>query len=113
DERGTRLEVRRATEPDTVGFICKEAAHGFDLILLGAGLRNPLRSAVTTQILERTPCHVAIVRGWGAVQDFKQILVCTDGSFFSRAAVELAIIYAEQVGATVTVLYSMEANGQL
>jgi Kef-type K+ transport system membrane component KefB/nucleotide-binding universal stress UspA family protein len=112
-EHGAQLEVRRVTEPDTVGYICKEAAqHGFDLIFLGAGVRNPLRSAVTARILEEAPCHVAIVRGHGPVADYKQILVCTDGSFFSRAAVELALVYAEQVGAVVTVLYSMEGGGE-
>jgi K+:H+ antiporter len=109
-EHGSRFEVRKVTEADTTGYILKEAAHGFDLILLGAGLRNPLRAAVTTQILEQAPCHVAIVRGHGPVADYRQILVCTDGSFFSRAAVELALVYAEQIGATVTVLYSMEGD---
>ncbi len=113
-EHGAQLETRRATEPDIVGYICKEAAqHGFDLILLGAGAKNPLRSAVTAQILEHAPCHVAIVRGHGPVVDYKQILVCTDGSFFSRAAVELALVYAEQIGATVTVLYSMEGGADV
>jgi nucleotide-binding universal stress UspA family protein len=110
EEKGARLEVRRVTEADPVGFVCKEASHGFDLILLGAGLRNPLRSSITTQILDQSPCHVAIVRGHGPVVDYQQILVCTDGSYFSRAAVELALIYAEQTGATVTVLYSMEGG---
>jgi nucleotide-binding universal stress UspA family protein len=65
---------------------------------------------VTSQILEEAPCHVAIVRGHGPVADYRQILVCTDGSFFSRAAVELALVYAEQIGGTVTVLYSMEGE---
>jgi Kef-type K+ transport system membrane component KefB/nucleotide-binding universal stress UspA family protein len=110
DERQARVEVRRSTEPDTTAYICKEAAHGFDLILIGAGLKNPLRSAVTNQLLERAPCHVAIVRGRGAIQDPRQILVAADGSFFSRAALELALLYAEKVGASVTVLYSMESG---
>jgi Kef-type K+ transport system membrane component KefB/nucleotide-binding universal stress UspA family protein len=107
-EHGSRFEVRRVVEADTVGYVCKEASLGFDLLLLGAGLRNPLRSAVTSQILDQAPCHVALVRGHGPVVDYQQILVCTDGSYFSRAAVELALVYAEQIGATVTVLYSME-----
>jgi Kef-type K+ transport system membrane component KefB/nucleotide-binding universal stress UspA family protein len=109
-EHGSRMEVRKVVESDAVAYVCKEASHGFDLILLGAGMRNPLRSAVTSQILEQAPCHVALVRGHGPVVDYQQILVCTDGSYFSRAAVELALVYAEQVGATVTVLYSMESS---
>ena len=82
--------MRRSTESDTTAHICKEAAHGFDLILIGAGLKNPLRSAVTSQLLERAPCHVAIVRGRGAIADPKQVMVATDGSYFSRAALELS-----------------------
>jgi len=108
DERQARVEVRRVAEPDPAPIVCKEAQHGFDLILIGAGLKNPLRSGVTLGILEHAPCHVAIVRGRGAIGDAKQVLVATDGSFFSRAAVELAILYAEKIGATVTVLYSMD-----
>jgi Kef-type K+ transport system membrane component KefB len=111
-EQGAQLETRRMTEPDTVATVCKEAENGYDLILLGAGLRSPLRSAITTRILDEAPCHVAIVRGYGPPQDYRQILVCTDGSFFSRAAVELAVLYAEKTGAVVTVLYSMEGEGQ-
>lgn len=108
DEKQARVDVRRATDADPVGYIVREAQHGFDLLLIGAGLKNPLRSGVTTQLLEHAPCHVAIVRGRGAVADAKQILVATNGSYFSRAAVELAILYAEKVQGTVTVLYSME-----
>jgi Kef-type K+ transport system membrane component KefB/nucleotide-binding universal stress UspA family protein len=110
EERKARVEVRKVDEPDAVGAICKEAGHGFDLILVGAGLKSPLRSAVTTQLLERAPCHVAIVRGRGSIEDARHILVATNGSYFARAAVELAILYAEKVGAQVTVLYAMEAE---
>jgi K+:H+ antiporter len=106
-----RVEVRRATEPDTIGYICKEAGHGFNLLLLGAGLRNPLRSSVNSAILERAPCHVGIVRGRGAIEDCKRILVATNGSLFSQAALEVALLYAERVNAHVTVLYSMESDG--
>jgi hypothetical protein len=113
DERGARFEARRVTEADTVGFICREAAHGFDLLLLGSGRKSPLRSSVTSALLERAPCHVGIVCARGPVLDCRRILVATNGSFFSRAAVELAVLYAEQVQATVTVLYSMEADADL
>jgi Kef-type K+ transport system membrane component KefB/nucleotide-binding universal stress UspA family protein len=106
-----RVEMRKVTERDTVGFICKEAAHGYHLMLLGAGQRSPLRSAVTVALLESAPCHVAIVRGSSVVDgELKQILVATNGSFFSRAAIELAVLYAEAVQGTVTVLYSVEAD---
>jgi Kef-type K+ transport system membrane component KefB/nucleotide-binding universal stress UspA family protein len=108
DEKQVRVEVRRVAEDEPGAFIVKEAQHGFDLILIGAGLKNPLRSGVTLELLERAPCHVAIVRGRGSIGDAKQILVATDGSFFSRAAVELAILYAEKIGAGVTVMYAMD-----
>jgi nucleotide-binding universal stress UspA family protein len=65
---------------------------------------------MTSALLEQAPCHVAIVRGYGQAEDHRRILVATDGSFFSRAAVELAVLYAEEVGGEVTVLYSMDAD---
>jgi nucleotide-binding universal stress UspA family protein len=108
EENQARIDVRKVTEPDAVEFIVREASHGFDLIMLGAGQRNPLRSAVTTGILERAPCHVAIVAGRGQPQEYRRILVATNGSYFSRAAIELAVLYAEAVSGSVTVLYSME-----
>lgn len=108
EEKQARVEVRKQTEEDVVTSVCREAAHGYDVILLGAGLRNPLRSAVTQALLDRAPCHVAIVRGGGAPRDARNVLIATDGSYFSRAAVELGILYAERVGASVTLLYSME-----
>jgi Kef-type K+ transport system membrane component KefB/nucleotide-binding universal stress UspA family protein len=111
DARKVNVDVRRSVEPDAAAYVCKEASHGFDLILIGAGMKNPLRSGVTHGVLERAPCHVAIVRGAGDEPvDARQVLVATDGSYFSSAAVELAILYAERVSAQVTVLYSMDAE---
>jgi nucleotide-binding universal stress UspA family protein len=109
DERHARVEINKATDSDAVGVICREAKNGYDLILLGAGLKNPLRSGVTVQLLEHAPCHVAIMRGIGDVREPKNILVPTNGSYFTTAALELAVLYAERVGATVTVLYTMES----
>src|SRR5207302_906208 len=109
EEKQARVDVRRSAESDVTGFVCREAAHGaYDLVLVGAGLKNPLRSAVTTGLLERAPCHVAIVRGRGSIQDCKRLLVATNGSYFSRAALEVAILYAEKIGASITVLYTLE-----
>jgi Kef-type K+ transport system membrane component KefB/nucleotide-binding universal stress UspA family protein len=109
DEKQVRVDVRRSAEGDVTAYVCREAAQGgFDLLLVGAGLKNPLRSAVTSGLLESAPCHIAIVRGRGSIQDCKRILVATNGSYFSRAALELAMLYAERIGASVTVLYTME-----
>jgi Kef-type K+ transport system membrane component KefB/nucleotide-binding universal stress UspA family protein len=109
DEKQARVDVRRSAEPEPAAYICREAAQGgFDIILVGAGIKNPLRSAVTTGLLDGSPCAVGIVRGRGSIEDCKRILVATNGSYFSRAALEVAILYAEKVGASVTVLYTME-----
>jgi nucleotide-binding universal stress UspA family protein len=109
DEKQARVDVRRSAEEDAAQYICREAAHGgYDIILVGAGLKNPLRSAVTTGLLENAPCTVGIVRGRGSIEDCKRVLVTTNGSYFSRAALEVAILYAEKIGASVTVLYTME-----
>lgn len=106
-----RVDIRKVTEPDAAAFVCKEAAHGYQLLLLGAGHhRYPLRSALTTAVLAEAPCHVGIVHGRGAPDEYRRILVPTDGSFFSRAALELAVLYAEEVEGQVTVLHSVDAE---
>jgi Kef-type K+ transport system membrane component KefB/nucleotide-binding universal stress UspA family protein len=107
---GKAIEIRKETAPDAAKFVRQELASGYGLLLLGAGeKRNPLRSSTVSALLEDTPCHMAIVRG-GMVSQLQKILVPTDGSFFSRAALELGILYAEESGAELTVLYSAEPS---
>jgi nucleotide-binding universal stress UspA family protein len=106
-----RIDIRKVTEPDPAAFVCREATHGYQLLMLGAGRhRYPLRSPLTSAVLDEAPCHVAIVRGWGTPDEYRRILVPTDGSFFSRTALELAVLYAEEVEGQVTVLYSVDAD---
>src|SRR5262249_40455060 len=90
EEQKVQVEVRREADSDAVAAICKEAARGHDLLLIGAGARNPLRSAITTQILATAPCHVGLVRGRGPLVLPRGVLVVTNGSYFSLGAVELA-----------------------
>lgn len=104
-----KIEVRRSVDPDPTETIIKAAA-GYQLLLIGAGEKNALRSSVTSDVIERAPCHVGIVRGRVPDRRHRRILVVTNGSFFSRAAVELALLYAGEIGATLTVLYTIEAD---
>jgi nucleotide-binding universal stress UspA family protein len=53
---------------------------------------------------------MGILRAEGALPQMKRILVATNGSYFSGAAVEMALRYAENVDGHVTVLYWMEAE---
>lgn len=110
-EHKSKVEVRRPIDADPTEQIIKSAA-GYQLLLIGAGEKNALRSSVTADVIERAPCHVAIVRGRKPDRRHRRILVVTNGSFFSRAAVELALLYAEEIGATLTVLYTIEADYQ-
>jgi Kef-type K+ transport system membrane component KefB len=110
-ERAVRVEPRRLDGDDVPALIRREAEHGADLLLLGAGprARQALRGELIGKLLEAAPCHLAIVRALGR-DPFRHLLVPFDGSYFSRSAVELAVLFAEGTGARVTVLYAMEAG---
>jgi Kef-type K+ transport system membrane component KefB/nucleotide-binding universal stress UspA family protein len=144
-------EVRKTASRNISGLIVEEAAKGYDLIMVGAsGSRRGVRGEMLEELVDRAPCHVAIVRYRAprvaplavaappmpppeaagppgvpvtmAVVDsgptatpaenerpFARLLVPIDGSLTSRAAIELALRYAENVpGAEVTLVYVEE-----
>ncbi|MSP62111.1 MAG: hypothetical protein EXR72_17610 [Myxococcales bacterium] len=110
DLRKARLEVRRLDGADATAAIRREASRGFDLVLIGAGSRahQALRGDLIAGLIDDAPCHVGIVRGGRLALDYRHVLVPFDGSYFARAAVETAVLYAEGSGSEVTVLYVME-----
>jgi nucleotide-binding universal stress UspA family protein len=109
-ERQVRVEVTRASEPEPALVVAKEARNGYDLVLVGGGMRSSLRSQFLSDLLEVVPCHVAIVSSRAPTQSYEEILVATNGSYFSQAATELALLYAERAHANVTLLYTMESE---
>jgi Kef-type K+ transport system membrane component KefB/nucleotide-binding universal stress UspA family protein len=86
--------------------INKEAARGYDLLLLGAsGYQHPLGGDFLDEILRDPPTHVAILKARDEKAHYERILVPTAHDAYSQLAVEFAAMYAEDVDAQVTLLY--------
>ncbi|MBM4254375.1 MAG: hypothetical protein FJ147_00595 [Deltaproteobacteria bacterium] len=87
-------------------LVRREAQRGYDLILLGAsGYQNPLGGEFLGEILKDPPTHVAIVKARDEKPRYEHILVPTADDVYSQLAVEFAAMYAEDVGAQVTLLH--------
>lgn len=89
-----------------VEVVRKEAQRGYDLILLGAsGYQHPLGGEFLDEILKDPPTHVAIIKARDEKLRYARILVPTADDVYSQLAVEFASMYAEDVGAEVTLLH--------
>jgi Kef-type K+ transport system membrane component KefB/nucleotide-binding universal stress UspA family protein len=92
--------------------ICDEARRGCDVIVIGSGDGPSIGGAVVEQVVGAAPCHVGIMKAGAAGGDYRRILVPVDGSIASRLAVELALRYAEAVGAELTLALLTERRPQ-
>jgi Kef-type K+ transport system membrane component KefB/nucleotide-binding universal stress UspA family protein len=108
------IDRRTVSAPSAAEGIIREAARGYDLLMLGAsGERHSLHHEVLEQIIRKSPCHVAIVKNKDVTprRAYKQIVVPSEGSYFAKVAFEFAAAYAEEVGARVTLLHVLEQGG--
>lgn len=100
---GRTVQAREGHFPEA---ILAEARRGYDLMLLGAsGYTHPLGGAFIEEILKDPPVHVAIIKARDEKPRYHRILVPTAGDVSSQLAVEFAAMYAEDVGAEVTLLH--------
>jgi nucleotide-binding universal stress UspA family protein len=96
-----------------VDVVRKEAQRGYDLILLGAsGHLHPLGGEFLGEMLKDPPTHVAIIKARDEKPRYERILVPTADDVYSQLAVEFATMYAEDVGAQVTLLHVLPAPEQ-
>ncbi|MBC8131455.1 MAG: cation:proton antiporter, partial [Deltaproteobacteria bacterium] len=106
-------ELRKVVAADMARAICEEAAtRAVDIILLRATHEATIGGALIEEVVERAPCHVAIMRGREPVASYQRIFVPVDGSVASRLAVEFAHRYAENVGAELTLAVLTERRPQ-
>ena len=105
---GVSIEKRVASADGTREgeIVRREAQRGYDLILLGAsGYQHPLGGEFLGEILKDPPTHVAIIKARDEKPRYERILVPTADDVYSQLAVEFATMYAEDVGAHVTLLH--------
>ena len=97
-----RRRVATATDPDVA--ILREAAKGYDLLMLGARERATRRDALFDHFVDRVvrmaPCPTAVVQGRPRAGAWppSRILVPVSGSAGSREAAELAFRLAGESG---------------
>jgi len=102
--------------------ILREAARGYDLLVLGASevaRRHPLGGEYVRTIATQTPCPLLVVRSGasggqlsvgGTAAAPPRILVPVGGAAHGRAALEFAVRYAARVGGTITALHVLESS---
>lgn len=91
----------------------KEAQRGYDLIFLGAsGYQHPVGGTFLEAVLTDPPAHVAIIKARNEKPRYERILVPTTGDAYSQLAIEFAAMYAEDVGAQVTLFHVLPAPEQ-
>jgi len=98
--------TERVVSEDVVAAVL-EASRGKDFLLIGASKgKSGLARHPVGPILVSVPCHAVVACAHGTqVGGFRRILVPMDGSIFSRAALELAIQYAESEEADITIVH--------
>ncbi|HEX8948458.1 MAG TPA: universal stress protein [Dissulfurispiraceae bacterium] len=76
-----------------------------DTIVMGkqvkSGLKRLMMGSVTAKVIGHSPCNVLVVPGDARVE-YKRILVASDGSRYSAAAIRDAISMAKRCGAGLT-----------
>jgi Kef-type K+ transport system membrane component KefB/nucleotide-binding universal stress UspA family protein len=104
--------VVRATGAAAADAVVEEAKKGFDLILAGAsGGSAKIGGRVLEDIVNDAPCHVAIVKAGPQNGELRRVFVPIDGSAVSRVAAEIALRYAESLGAELTLGVLSERRG--
>lgn len=97
------LRVRQVASAAPAQAVLEEASRGFDLIVAGAsGGAQKLGGPMLVDLVNGAPCHVVVIKAGGPNRTTRRIFVPIDGSLVSRTAAELALHYAEMVGAELT-----------
>jgi nucleotide-binding universal stress UspA family protein len=111
---GKPPEVGQVADSSIAHAICDEARRGFDLVVLGSGAGPSIGGPVVEEIVANAPCHVAIMKAPPSTSavEYRRILVPVDGGVASRMAVELALRYAEGVGADLDLAVLTERRPQ-
>jgi Kef-type K+ transport system membrane component KefB/nucleotide-binding universal stress UspA family protein len=97
--------VRARSVPEALG---EELAHGYDVVFLGLDRRRPLSHRLLRSLLAAGHADVVLVRAAEPVRDFRRVLLPLTGAAASRAAAELAFVYARETGAALLLLHVLD-----
>ncbi|MBU0752582.1 MAG: sulfate permease [Gammaproteobacteria bacterium] len=105
--------VRHGKQP-VAEIVAAAAAADSRILVIGrrppsGGIKERLVGDIARQIILQAPCHV-LVAGWQSRPWSKRILLATDGSIISDAAVEVAAQIAKASRIPVTVLAAIDSG---
>ncbi|MCC6273877.1 MAG: cation:proton antiporter [Deltaproteobacteria bacterium] len=94
--------------------VVKEIEKGYDIVFLGAsGFRHVLYSESLNKVVEESSAHIAVVKAKDSKTKYRHLLVPTRGDYYSKLAVEFALLYAEAVEADVTLFHVLKTGKDL
>jgi Kef-type K+ transport system membrane component KefB/nucleotide-binding universal stress UspA family protein len=109
------LTLRTESGEAGAEVILREAARGYDLLVLGASevnRRHPLGGQYVQRIAAATPGPLLVVRGAARepADAGARVLVPVSGSAHARAALELAVLFAARLGGPLIALHVIESS---
>jgi Kef-type K+ transport system membrane component KefB/nucleotide-binding universal stress UspA family protein len=110
---GSTIKVAAGT--DAIDRVLKEAAHGYDLIVMAVGQtvgeEGLLFGRVIDRVIREAPCATLVLRGVEPNRShMRRILVPTIGTDYSKNALEAASVLARSARASLTVLHVVEGS---
>lgn len=98
---------KQVVSGDPASVALDEIARDYDLLMLGAGPHRLGDGSITGRVLSDARVPAIVVRSADGTPPpkFARLLVPLDGGAVSRAAAELALLYARAVGAEVTAIF--------
>jgi Kef-type K+ transport system membrane component KefB/nucleotide-binding universal stress UspA family protein len=88
--------------------VTAEVARGYDLVFLGLDRARALSHRLLRALLASGHCDVVIVRAGPSQRRFRRILSAVTGTAPSRAATELAFLFARETGAQLHFVHVIE-----
>jgi K+:H+ antiporter len=92
--------------------VTAEAARGYDIVFLGLARARALSHRLLRAVLASGHADVVVVRAGPSNRGFGRLLAPVTGTVPSRAAAELAFLYARETGAHLHVLHVLEPSAQ-
>ncbi len=117
EKEGLRCETLFHESADASRVIVKEAAErNVDMIIIGRhgrkGLAKALMGEDASKVIAHAPCKVLVVPKAARIE-YRNILVATDGSVHSNAAVTEAVAIAKRCGSHLIALSSIRDESEL
>jgi Kef-type K+ transport system membrane component KefB/nucleotide-binding universal stress UspA family protein len=94
--------------PSVAEALDEELGRGYDVVFLGLDRHRPLSHRLLRVLLATGRADLVLVRAAEPARDFRRLLLPVTGAAPSRAAAELAAVYARETGAALHLLHVVD-----